>query len=360
MHRTLIITAFISTFVAVVATGVAAHSLVKPSVKSAKIDPGKTDPTYHLIDSVLIPGVSKWDYTAYDGVYKTLYVSHADEVDAIDPYTKTGLAQMPAHGSHGIAVATEFHRGFFTNGKSNSVGVFDLKTNASIQEVSVGQKPDAIVYDSATRRVFAMCGGSNAISVLDAATGTVLSSIDLGGGPEFGVADGKGHVFVNLEDKNETLMLDAKAMKVVKRWKLGTGEAPAGLSMDIKHNCLFVGCHNSKMIVLDAKSGKILATIPIGAGNDATVFDAETQLAFASNGDGTITIAKDVPHKGWSVVQTITTRVGAKTMAVNSDNHYIYLPSATFGPLPEPTSQNTKPKRTSIDGSFRILIYAPN
>jgi YVTN family beta-propeller protein len=356
MYRTLFRIAFISTFGIAVAVVFTSHSSAKGS--NAKVS--KTDPGYHLVDSIQIGGVGRWDYAAYDATNKVLYVSHVDEIDAIDPNAKTTLATMPAHGSHGIVVATEFNRGFFTNGKSNTVSVFDLKTHATIQEVTVGQKPDAIVYDSATKRIFAMCGGSDAISVLDAATGLVLGSIDLGGGPEFGVADGKGHVFVNLEDKNETLMLDAKAMKILHRWKLGGGEAPAGMAMDIKHNRLFVGCHNSKMIVLDAKTGKILATIPIGVGNDANAVDADTKLAFSSNGDGTLTVATEKAHKGWSVVQNLLTNVGSKTMALNPDNHYVYIPAATFGPLPEPTPEHPKQRRTSVDGTFKILIYAPN
>jgi DNA-binding beta-propeller fold protein YncE len=317
------------------------------------LNEAQSQPKFALRDSLLIGGKAKWDYLNLDHEKRKLYVSHGDEIDVIDLTKKEVVARMGAHGSHGIAISHKEGHGFYTNGKSNSVSVFDLSDHSMIKETTVGDDPDAIAFDSVTSRVFAFNGHGASCSVIDAKSGDVIATIDLKGSPEFGLSDGAGHVYVNIEDKNETVEIDAKEMKVTKRWSLEKGEAPTGLSMDKVNRRLFVGCHNALMIVLNADNGKIEATLPIGKGVDATAFDPASMQAFSSNGDGTLTVVNERSPGNFSVSQNVATLIGGRTMAIDQTTHDIYIASAGFEvPLPPPGK-----KPMFIDGTFKIMRY---
>jgi YVTN family beta-propeller protein len=232
---------------------------------------------YRLLKHVPIPGDGGWDYLAVDEAARRVYVSHATKVDVLDADSgelKGVIANTP--GVHGIALAPELSRGFTSNGRAHTVTIFDLKTLQPLAEVKAGRNPDAIVFDPASKRVFAFNGISKNVTVIDAATAGVVATLDLGGQPEFAVADGEGHVFVNLENKNELLKLDSAKPAVSERWPLAPGRTPTGLAIDAKNRRLFVGCRNKLLAVVNADTGKVVATLPIGAGVDATAYDAET------------------------------------------------------------------------------------
>ncbi|HEY2139109.1 MAG TPA: YncE family protein, partial [Chthoniobacterales bacterium] len=250
-------------------------------------------------------------------------------VDTQSGHVAGDIADTP--GVHGIAIAPDLGRGYISIGKSDQVKVFDLKTLAIIGVVGVGTKPDAILYEPTTRQVFVFNGHSNNASVIDAASNKVVATIPLGGGPEFARADGAGNVYVNVENKNELAALDAKAHSVTARWPLPGCEGPTGLALDAVHHRSFSVCANSKMSILDLDTGRSLATLPIGAGVDGAEFDADSRNAFSANGDGTLTIVHEEDPDHFKVAQTLATARGARTIALDSSRHKLYLPAARFG-----------------------------
>ncbi len=291
---------------------------------------------------------------------RRLYVTRTDRVQVIDADKGTVVGEVPGlDGGHGVALAPEFNRGFASSGKSGTVIVFDLKTLQPIgAPVPVGKKPDAIVYEPSTKHVFAFNGESKDASVIDAATAKVVATVPLGGGPEFAAADGKGGLFVNLEDESETLAIDVQKNVVTQRWPLAPGEEPSGLAMDPARHRLFAGCHNEQMVVLDAESGKVLATPPIGKGVDACAFDPGTGFAFASCGDGTLTVVQEDPAKpGGFVAEKINTQRGARTMALDPKTHAVYLAAADFEPAPTPAAGEKPQRPTMVPGSFVVLKF---
>jgi YVTN family beta-propeller protein len=259
-------------------------------------------------------------------------------------------------GVHGVALAPEFGKGFASNGRDNTVTVFDLKDLKVLTKIKVGARPDAILYDPATKRVFTFNAGSQDATAVDAAKGEVVGSIPLGGKPEFAASDGKGTVFVNLEDKNQLFALDPEKLAVKERWDLPGCEEPSGLAMDQKHRRLFVGCGNKKMPIVDADSGKILTTLPIGDGVDATAFDDETGLAFASCGEGVLTVVREESPDKFSVVENVPTQKGARTMALDPKTHKVFTVTAKFGPPPAPTSDQPHPRPSLIPDTFIVLV----
>lgn len=315
-------------------------------------------PAYGTVKKVQVGGEGGWDYLTLDAAARRLYVSRGTRVMVFDADTYASVGEIPdTAGVHGIALAPELSRGFTSNGRSNSVTIFDMKTLKTISEVKVtGENPDAILYDPASKRVFAFNGRTANATALDAATGAVAGTIALDGKPEFGVADGKGLSFVNIEDKNEIEVLDGAKLSVVKKFPLAPCEEPSGLAIDREHRRLFAGCHNKMMAVVDADSGKVVATVPIGEGVDANAFDPGTGLAFASCGDGTLTAARAEGSDKYAVAQTIATQQGARTMALDEKTHRIVLVSAQFGPPPSPTAENPRPRRTMVPGSFVLLV----
>ena len=313
---------------------------------------GAAGPGYHLLKTIPVPGDGGWDYVTVDSAARRLYVSHGTEVVVMDADsydikgTITGLK-----GVHGIAVVPDLDRGFISNGQGNNVTIFELQTLKKVGMVETGKNPDAIIFDPATQRVFAFNGRSHSATVIEPKDGSVAGTIELGGQPEFAAADGRGNVFVNLEDKSMLVKIDARKLAVLDRWPIAPGEAPTGLAMDTTHRRLFIGCHNKLMVIMDAESGKVIDQQPIGDRVDAAAFDPETSLAFCSNGDGTVTIVhQDSPDK-YEVAQTLKTQLGSKTMGLDVKTHKLFIPAAKF----KPAAGKSRP--AMVPGTFSVLVY---
>jgi YVTN family beta-propeller protein len=315
-------------------------------------------PSYHVLQTFQIGGPGGWDYVALDSVGHRLFVARATRDMVLDPATGKSLGEIPGlGGAHGIAFAYEFNHGFATSGRDSTVTMFDLKTLAVLGKAKAALDADAILYDPATKRVFSMNGDSHSASVFDPKTGQNIGTIDLGSGPEFAVSAGDGKLYVNLEDKGAIAEIDAKQMKVTRTWPMPGCEQPTGLAIDRKHHILFSGCRATKvMAISDAKAGKLITTLPIGAGVDANAFDPGTDLAFASNGDGTLTVVHEDSPTTFSVVQTVQTMPSARTMTVDPATHKLYLVGAKLGPIPDSTADNPHRRPQMIPDSFTLLV----
>lgn len=310
---------------------------------------------YRVATTWTVGGEGGWDYIYVDHAGGRVFASHGGQVDVLDLTDGHKVGTIPnTQGVHGIAVAPA--HGFITCGRTNSVVVFDPKTLAVTGSVPTGSKPDAVLYDAFSNRVFAFNNDGTTATVLDAATGAAAGTAELGGAPEAAVSDGKGTIFVNLEDKNEIVAFDAKTLKEKHRWPLVTGEGPTGLAIDRAHRRLFSACHNEKMVVLDADNGKVVATLPIGSGVDGAVFDDGRQVAVSSNGSGTVTVVKEDSPTSFRVAQTLATARGARTSALDEVTHRIYLPTADFGPAPAPTTAEPHPRQSILPNSFRVVV----
>jgi DNA-binding beta-propeller fold protein YncE len=318
--------------------------------------PGKSG--YHLIKKVKLGGEGGWDYLTVDPASRRLYISRGTHVMVVDADEGKVLGDIPnTPGVHGIALVAEMNKGFTSNGKSATSTIFDMKALQPLGEAKTDKDPDAIIYDPASKRVFTFNGDASSATAIDAATGKAVGAVALGGGPEFAASDGKGHVFVNLVDKSQLVKFDPVTLKVEKTWPLAPCESPSGLAIDAEHEILVVGCHNKMMAFVDGNSGQVIGTVPIGQGVDANRFDAETGLAFASCGDGTVTVAhEDSPDK-FSVVDTITTQRGARTMELDPSNHNLYLVSADFGATPAATPEHPRPRPAIVPDTFTLLIF---
>lgn len=304
-------------------------------------------------------GPGGWDVLAADAMAKRLYVTRGDRVVVVDTESGKDVGEIPhTDGVHAVALAHEFGQGYTSNGKANSVTVFDLKSLKAVQEIRIdGQNPDLILFDEPTRQVFVFNGRSANASVIDAKSGTVAGTIALGGKPEFAVSDGHGRVFVNIEDKNELVAIDAKTRKVDTRWPLAACEEPSGLAMDIAHHRLFSACGNEHMAVTDSTNGRQVASVPIGKGPDGAAFDPQFGLAFSSNGqDGTLTVVHEDDPDHFSVVQTLATQKSARTLALDPKTHRIYLAAAEFGAAPAATTEQPRPRPPMVPDSFVILV----
>jgi YVTN family beta-propeller protein len=268
------------------------------------------------------------------------------------------IGEIPnTDGVHGITIVREFGKGFTSNGRTSTVSIFDLRTLKVIGDVIVGKNPDSIRYDDFSKRVFVFNGQSHDATVIDASSGKVVETIPLGGKPEFAVTDGVGHVYVNNEDKSEVVVIDPIKLKVIHEWKLAPGEAPSGLAIDRKNRRLFSVCRNKYMIVLDADTGQTLANLPIGSGTDGCGFDPGTQLAYSSNGEGTLTVVHEESPTKFSVLDTITTQRGARTITVDTKTNSVFLPTAEYGPTPPPTTDQPRPRPPVIPGTFVVLKF---
>jgi DNA-binding beta-propeller fold protein YncE len=313
-----------------------------------------TTSRYHALTKRTLGGEGFWDYLTLDAGARRLYISRWTHVMVVDADTYKIVGDIPEiQGVHGIAIAREFDRGFTSEDQANQVTIFDLKTLKKIGTAKTGKGPDGIIYDRASKRVFAFNGDDGTATAIDAGTGAVVGSIDLGGRPEFAAADGQGHVYNNLEDKNEVVQIDSKTLKVLNRWPLAPGDSPSAMAMDRRQRRLFIGCHNKMMVVIDADTGKVLATPPIGEGVDAARFDPATQLIFSSNGDGTLTVIHEDTPDNYTVVDDIQTQRGARTMELDPKTHRVYLVTADLGP--QPTEPHTPP--SMVPGSFRLLVF---
>jgi DNA-binding beta-propeller fold protein YncE len=312
---------------------------------------------YHIVKKAVLGGEGGWDYLTVDSKARRVYISHGTHVVVADADSGAVVGDIPnTNGVHGIAIADDMDKGFVSDGRDNNVTIFDTKSLKVLGTAPAGKNPDAIIYDPASKRVFAFNGLSKDATAIDAKTGTVAGTIPLGGKPEFAVADEKGHVFVNIEDTSEIVKFDSNKLSVENRWKIAPGEEASGLAMDRKHRRLFAVCSNKMMAIISADTGQVITTVPTGAGTDAAGFDPETGFAFASNGDGTLTVVhEDTPDK-FSVVENVPTQARARTMALDTKTHQVYLVTAEFGTAPAPTAQQPRPRAPMVPGSFTLLI----
>jgi YVTN family beta-propeller protein len=327
------------------------------SAKSANATPGPSG--YHLLKKITLGGEGGWDYITFDSPTRRLFISRQTKVIVLDVDSEKVVGEIPnTEGVHGIALAPEFNRGFTSNGRANTVTIFDMKTLAVIDTVQAGTNPDAIVYDPASKRVFAMNGRSSNSTAIDAATGKVVGTIALAGKPEFAVSDGAGHVYVNIEDKSEMWQIDSQKLTATTHWSLAPCKEPSGVAMDLEHRRLFSGCDNKMVAVVDAGTGKVIATPEIGDGVDANGFDPGTGFVFSSNGEsGTLTVIhEDTPDK-YTVVENVSTQKSARTMTLDPKTHEVFLVAAQFGPRPAATPETPRPRPPILPNSFVVLIY---
>jgi DNA-binding beta-propeller fold protein YncE len=331
---------------------------VSPRAKAAH--PGAAAagaPGYHLLKTIPVPGDGFWDYLKFQPSTRRLFIAHGNEVQVLNVDTGKIVATIGGmEGIHGVVLAPEFNHGFVTDGRAAKVWIFDLKTLKVTGSAPADKDADGDVYDPASKRVFTMNGDSQSSTVIDAKSGKVVGHIDLGGQPEFPVADGRGHVYANIESTSEIVEIDSHAMKITHRWPLAPGEHPSGLAIDARHHILFSGCRNKLMVIMNADNGKVLATEPIGVGVDATRFDPGTEYAFASNGFApSLTVVHEDSPTSFHVVEDVKTEIGARTMALDPKTHDVYLVTADIQRIEHP-APHTRPFRM-VPGTFRVLVY---
>jgi len=319
------------------------------------------DEVYHFVREIRVGGEGGWDILTIDRVANRLYLSHATKVVVVDLVKNAVVGEITdTPGVHAFVAVPEFQRGFSSNGKEDKASVVDLKTLRTISKIDTGANPDAMVYESNRRELYIFNHTGNSCTVIDAKSASVITTIQLGGSPEFAAVDAAaGRVYCNIADKSEVAVINSSKHEVVARWSLTPGENPSGIALDARHHRLFAGCHNKVMTVLDTESGKVIGTVPIGAGVDGCAFDDSTQLAFASCGDGTTTIAKEGGPNKLAVVQVLKTERGARTMALDPRTHCIYLPTAQFTPAPSPSPGGSPARPSIVPNTLKLLVYAP-
>ena len=312
---------------------------------------------YHLLKEIPVGGEGGWDYLSVDSSAHRLYVSHATKVVVIDLKSDKVVGEITnTPGVHGLAPAPELGKGFVSCGRENKCAVVDLKTLQILSKLDTGSNPDGMLYEPSRREVYMFNGRGQSATVIDANAGKVVTTIPLGGKPEFATADSKaGRVFNNIEDKSEVAVIDIKNHQVVTNWPIAPGEEASGMAMDEKNHRLFLGCGNQLMVMMDSTTGKAVASVPIGQGVDANAFDPETQLAFASCGDGTVTIAHEESPDKLTVVQTLKTERGARTMTLDPTTHRIFLATAKF----EAPAAGQR-RGAAVPDSFKVLVYGPD
>jgi YVTN family beta-propeller protein len=325
------------------------------SVRTATAQPAGPQQPYHGIDHWKIGGEGGWDYLLADPGAHRLYIAHGPRVEVIDTNTGKSIGAITGlHGTHGIALDTAGKFGYISDGGGNAVVVFDRSTLATVATIPAGTNPDGIVFEPATQTVWAFNGRSHDVSVIDAATQKVVATIALPGKPEFPAVDGQGTVFDNIEDKSEIVRFDARAKTLTATWPAGC-DSPSGLAFDVAGHRLFPVCDGNKMSVIDSVTGKLVANPSIGSGPDAAGWSAAHQLAFASSGDGILTVV-DASAPSYTTVESLSTQPGARTMAYDSATDRIYLVTADFGPRPDPTPQNPRPRPAIVPGSFTVIV----
>ena len=319
---------------------------------------GSAQAAYHLLKKVTLGGDGGWDLLSLDPEGRRLYIARSNRVMVVDADSYKLIAEIPdTPGVHGVAIARHEGRGFTSNGGDTTATMFDLKTLQALGRVKTGIRPDAIVYDPASGRVFSMNAGSKDVTAIDAAKGAVIGTIPLDGRPEFAVSDAQGKLFVNLEDSSAVQVLDTHTLARVARWSLSPGTEPTGLALDRERHRLFAACADSLMIVMDSNTGRVIASLPIGRGPDAAAFDSSKRLAFSSNGVGTVTVIQEEKLDNLRVRETVPTQAGARTMALDEKTHRLYLVSADFGPPPAPTPERPHPRGPVLPGTFVLLVY---
>jgi DNA-binding beta-propeller fold protein YncE len=330
--------------------GCAAGEPVSPSAPPLAVG------EYKVVNRWPIGQEGRWDYVTVDPRARRLYLPRSDRVMVLDADSGKALGQVPnTVGVHGVALAPDLGRGFTSNGTAGTVTVFDLKTLAVLGEVYAGENPDAIAYDPASQRVFAFNGRSHdATAIVGSADPGHAASVRLalGGKPEFAVVDGRGQLYVNIEDTGEVVSLDTRSLRITARWPLAPGTEPTGLAIDPIHRRLFIGCGNQLMVVMNADSGKVVATLPIGQGTDAAAFDPEAKVAFSSNGDGTLTVVHELGPNDFRVIDTVQTQKSARTMVLDPITHNVYLVAADLNPPVKPGAWPSV-----VPGTVKLLVY---
>ena len=316
----------------------------------------QTKSEYKIANKFSLSGDAGWDYLITDDATGRLFVSHGTMVHVVDVKTGKTIATISdLKGVHGIAIASEFNKGFITTGKDSGVTVFDLTTYAVTAKVKVtGANPDAVLYDAFSKKVFVYNGRTSNATVMDANTNKIVETIPLDGKPEFSVSDGNGKVYVNIEDKSEVCMINSTTLKVEQTWSIKPGEEPTGLALDNVTHRLFT-VTDKLMVILDAQTGKVITSLPIGENVDGVAFDPELKRAYSSNGDGTMTVVQEENANSFKVLETVPTQKGARTITVDKKTHHIYLPTAEFGETPEKTKDNPRPRPSLKPNSFTIL-----
>ncbi len=312
----------------------------------------------HLIKKTVIGGVGGWDYVYVDSDNRRLYVSHGTQVEVLnaDTHEKVGVIE-DTKGVHGIVVAGSTGKGYVTCGGTSSVKVFDINTYKVLSEIPAGKKPDWVLYDAPSKRVFVFNNGSASMTVIDAATDKVVATSDLGGAPEEAASDNAGMIFVNLEDKSEIVGFNSKTLDIKKRWKLEGGEEPTGLGFDVKNHRLYSACHNEVFVISDSDKGTVIGTAPIGKGVDGAIFDTKDMLAVSSNGEGSITLVQAASPTEFKVMETVKTEPSLRTCAYDAKTGHIFLIGAQLGEAPAPTAEKPKPRRPMIPGTFMVMEY---
>jgi YVTN family beta-propeller protein len=319
------------------------------------------DEVYHSVREIPIGGERGWDILTIDRTANRLYLSQATKVVIVDLNTNsvTGeIADTP--GVHAFVAVPEVQRGFSSNGKESKSSVVDLTTLKTTSKIDTGSNPDAVVYEPRHGEVYVFNHTGNSVTVINSKTATVSATIPLGGTPEFAAVDqATGRVYCNIEDKSEVAVIEADKHEVVAHWSLSPGEGPSGIALDATHHRLFSGCHNKMMVMLDTESGKVVGSVPIGSGVDGCAFDDATQLAFASCGDGTTTIASEQGPNKLAMVQILKTERGARTMALDPETHRIYLPTAQFQTPPSPSPGASPGRPSVVPNTLKLLVYGP-
>jgi YVTN family beta-propeller protein len=314
---------------------------------------------YHFLSEIPIGGEGGWDILTIDSAASRLYLSHATKVVVVDLNKNAVVGEVAdTPGVHAFVAVPELNRGFSSNGKESKSSVVDLTTLKTTSKINTGSNPDAVVYEPRHGEIYVFNHTGNSVTVINSKTATVSATIPLGGTPEFAAVDQAAErVYCNIEDKSEVAVIDADKHEVVARWSLAPGEGPSGIALDAAHHRLFSGCHNKMMVMLNTESGKVLGSVPIGAGVDGCAFDDATQLAFASCGDGTTIIAREEAPNKLTVLQTLKTERGARTIALDPQTHRIYLPSAKFEPAPSPSPGVSPARPRIVPNTLKLLVY---
>jgi len=309
----------------------------------------------HILKKHAIESNGGWDYVTVDATEKKIYVSHGTQVNILSTATGDSIGVIPnTNGVHGIALVKDFGKGYTSNGRDNSCTIFDLKTNAQLGKITLGTNPDAIFYDEFSKKIYAFNGRSNDASVIDPATDKVVATIPLGGKPETSVSDGKGKIFVNSETTNEVVVIDAKTYKVINRYKINDGDEPSGLAIDRVTNRLFIGCGgNATLVVMDAANGKNLAKFKIGD-CDGVAFDPALKMVYTSNGEGSVSVIKEIGAGKVVFIENIATEKGARTIGIDTLTHHLFLPTAQTEAV-APTAENAHPRPKVIAGTFHVI-----
>ncbi len=319
-------------------------------------------PSYHVARHFAVGGEGGWDYPQADSGKGRLFLSRGTHVMVLSSDSGTSIGDIPnTSGVHGIALAPELNKGFISDGRDSSMTVFDYTTLATTAKVNVGgANPDAILYDPFSRRVFTMNGRSGTATAIDATTNQVLGTVPVGGKPEFAQTDGRGRIYVNIEDSSQIVAFDARTLQVKGRWSIAPCESPSGLAIDVQHHRLFSVCENRIMTVTNADNGHVITTVPIGAGTDGVAFDPSSGLAFAAcGGDGVITVVHEDSPDRYSVVQTVQTQRGARTVTVDPKTHRVFTPTAEFGPPPDSVPGQRRGRPQMVPNSFTVVVLEP-